>query len=353
MDDERLKPIRKTVDFLCSETCAGRKTGTPEGEAARRWIAERFEQIGLREAVPGFVQPVPKVQGGNVVGLLPGDRERTILVAAHYDHLGRAPRGQAFWGADDNAAAVAILLNVAERLKPCALGRQILFVAFDAEEPPHFMSSAMGSDYFVRNPVVPLESIDMMICMDLMGHAVGRETFPDDLRRTVFALGAEKTEGTGPIVDAVGARVDGVAIHRLGSDVIPPMSDYYAFANADVPYLFLTCGRWKHYHAVTDTPEKLDYPKIAATADFLGELVAELSHRDETPELDHEARDDAASLASLRRVGEQLRPLVPEIAEAAPVLDHLAEQVDRKGRLDFPDQQSLAALVGALESILE
>lgn len=350
---DRLKKLRGTVDFLCSEKCAGRKAGSKEGAVARRWIAEQFERLDLREAAPGFVQPVPKVKGGNVVGLLPGDRERTILVAAHYDHLGRAPRGQAFWGADDNAAAVAILLDVAERLKEQALGRQVLFVAFDAEEPPHFMSAAMGSDYFVRNPVVPLESIDMMICMDLMGHAVGQEAFPDEVRRSVFALGAEKTEGTGALVDSVGARTGGVAVRRLGSDVIPPLSDYYAFANADVPYLFLTCGRWKHYHAVTDTPEKLDYEKMASAADFLGELVAELSHREDAPGIDHEARDDAASLASLRGIGDLLRPHVPGLEDAEPILDLLGEQVDRSGQLRPADRQSLSALVGAMESILE
>ena len=75
------------------------------------------------------------------------DLDRWVLVAAHYDHLGRAG-GHTYRGADDNAAAVAILVDVANsiaRTRP--QGRGILFAAFDAEEPPYFLSDSMGSEY--------------------------------------------------------------------------------------------------------------------------------------------------------------------------------------------------------------
>jgi hypothetical protein len=51
------------------------------------------------------------------------------------------------------------------------------------------------------------------------------------------------------------------------------MSDHHIFRANDVPYLFLSCGRWEHYHMPTDTPEKLNYEKMGAIADYLGNLV--------------------------------------------------------------------------------
>ena len=278
-----IERIRGVVDKLCAPECAGRETGSPEGEEARRWIAEQFEAIGLAPTAPGFVQPLPDIGGGNVIGHLDGASERVILVAAHYDHLGLAEGGDAYWGADDNAAAVAILLEVARALVGRELGRKVLFCAFDAEEPPHFLGHTMGSQRFVAEPLVPLDAIDLMICMDLMGHALGPARLPDGVRQTVFALGAETSAGTAEIIDGLATQVPGVVVRRLGGDVVPPLSDYHAFAENGVPYVFLTCGRWSHYHQTTDTPEKLDYPKIAASAAFLTNLVVALTEREGRP----------------------------------------------------------------------
>jgi hypothetical protein len=349
---EREDQIRFAVEYLCSEECAGRRTGSPEGERARRWIASQFEALGLSAFSDDFVQTVPAVHGGNVLGFIPGESEGTILVAAHFDHLGKASGGDAYWGADDNAAGVGILLDVARRLRGRRLPKRVLFAAFDAEEPPHFLSANMGSQHFVRNPPIPISSIDMMICMDLMGHALGDEDLPDGVRRSVFALGAEKTTGAGGIVDAVSAAAGGVRVRRMGSDVIPPLSDYYAFAEERVPYLFLTAGRWKHYHTVTDTPEKLDYRKMIASADFLSSLVVELSHR-ERGLFDPGARDDRKSLRTLREMGELLRTHVPAVSAVEPILESLEKEVDRHGALRSTEQQTLASLVGTLESFLE
>lgn len=345
--------IRAAVEKLCAPELAGRETGTPEGRAARDWIAGQFEALGLLPTAPGFVQPLPDINGGNVIGHLDGTSERTILVAAHYDHLGRTG-DDAFWGADDNAAAVAILFEVARALKVRTLGRRVLFCAFDAEEPPHFLGHTMGSQSFVAEPLVPLDGIDLMICMDLMGHALGPEAFDDGVRQTVFALGAETSEGTAELVDGANARTNGVHVRRLGGDVVPPLSDYHAFRDHGVPYLFLTCGRWAHYHQTTDTPEKLDYDKIAASARFLTELVADVADREGPTTFDPHRRDDAASIRSLREIGALLAKTIPDMVAQADVnLADLERAVEARGYLGKRDQQTLSALVRMLESLLE
>ena len=107
-----------------------------------------------------------------------------MLVGAHYDHLGKHG-SDTFYGADDNAAAVAILVEVGRALatRPPE-GRSVLLAAFDCEEPPHFCSEAMGSAHFVAHPTIPLQEIDLMVCMDLVGHAVGSERAPAEVRQT-------------------------------------------------------------------------------------------------------------------------------------------------------------------------
>src|SRR5258706_4950733 len=121
----------------------------------------------------------------------------------------------------------------------------------------------MGSQRFVEDPPLPLDQIDLMVCLDLCGHALGKP----EVARDLFVLGAETSEGTAALVD--GIRVEGLNIRRAGINLLPPLSDYHAFRERGVPFLFLTGGRWRHYHTPEDTPEKLDYAKIAATARWL------------------------------------------------------------------------------------
>jgi hypothetical protein len=347
--------IRSLVEFLCSRECLGRAPGTPGSAVARERIVAELAATGVEPAGErGWLHEVPRC-GWNIVGRVAGSgthADRAIVVGAHYDHLGAAHGGQAFWGADDNAAAVAVLVEVARALGrgPMA-GRQVYLCAFDGEEPPHFLSGTMGSMRWCKAPPLPLERIDGFVCMDLVGHAVGGAGFPEQVRRSLFVLGAERSQGTAALVDRVAAK--GVVPRRLGMDVVPPMSDYFAFEQAGVPSIFLTCGRWAHYHQTSDTPEKLDYPKIAATAVWLTDLVRALAARPDAP-VRHEPtrRDDAASLRTLLEMGALLAPLTPAIGLVRPKLEALARAA-AAGPLDPTGQTAIRILVGQLESLLE
>ncbi len=359
MEHERLARLRKTVAFLCSSECGGRRTGSPEGVRARGYIERAFEQVGLEPAGDeGFIQRVPGCGGANLIGKLPGQGkhgERAILVAAHYDHLGWLTKGKAFWGADDNAAAIAILLDVAEALVKLRsqLGRQVIFCAFDAEEPPFFLTGDMGSMYFTKHPTVPLENIDMMVCMDLMGHALGGTDLSLAVRNSLFVLGAERSARTAALVDRGGRDLSGLHLRHLASDVIPALSDYHAFELEQVPFLFLTNGRWAHYHQVTDTPEKLDYEKMLVSADFLRELVLELSNRDDDRVVYlAEGREDVAMLSSL---GDIARALGPEHEPAQRLLagvEQMRADAERPGGLDAAGRLRISQMVLAMEALL-
>ena len=204
--------LHRTVAYLCSDACAGRRPGTPEGRAAREYIAATMGALGLVPAGepdgsatadgPSYLQSLEAIEGANVLGLLPGAgprADRTVILAAHHDVWCDPAWPAAYRGADDNAAAVAILLACAEQLvsRRAELDRTVLFCAFDAEEPPHFLGHTMGSMSFVRRPTVALDSIDMMVCLDLVGHAVGPADLPAGVRQSVFVLGAERSRGRG------------------------------------------------------------------------------------------------------------------------------------------------------------
>ncbi len=339
--------LRAFIESLCSEQCAGRAPGSTGGQKARALVVDAFRGAGLEPVE----QPVPGCSGANVLAPLRGEQDRWVLVAAHYDHLGRSGR-HTYHGADDNAAAVGILLEVARALKQKPpKGRSVLFAAFDGEEPPYFLTEGMGSEHYARHPTVPLSHIDLMVCMDLVGHAVGPDGAPDEVRQSVFALGAERSEGTGALVDRLAHAEPGVVIRRFDGETVPPLSDYWGFWRREVPFLFLTNGRWRHYHTPEDTPDKLDYAKIAATARWLERLVRETCARPEpSVRFLPGVRDDASTLRSIVSLTRALEPLSPMAATARATAEKLLTRCDSAGRI--PDRERIAVqmLVGQLES---
>lgn len=362
-ESPRRTRVEELVQFLCSAPCAGRAPGTPGSDLARERLEAELAAAGVVPAgSDGYRQRY--AEGVNLLARVPGRgalRERAVLVAAHYDHLGQTADGaDAYWGADDNAAAVAILIELARALVDGQVDddqerRSVILALFDCEEPPHFTTRSMGSMVYVDDPPPGhvIESIDQMICMDLVGHALGGPDLPDAVRQSLFVLGAELSEGTPALVDQVGAQASGVVLRRMNLDVIPALSDYYAFVRARVPALFLTCGRWEHYHSPTDTPEKLDYPKILATVDALGALVASQQVRSEAPVVFvPDGHDDPAAIETLRSVGELLAPLRPQIAEARAMLDDLARAA-AAGPLNASQRHMLSMLVIGLETTLQ
>lgn len=341
--------LQSIVEDLCSDACAGRAPGTPGGREARRVVAGAMRAAGLDP----FEQEVPGCRGANVIAKLDGAMDRYVLVGAHFDHLGRQG-DRVFRGADDNAAAVAILVEAARRLaRRRPDGRGVIFAAFDGEEPPHFLTGAMGSRRFAKSPPVPLERIDMMVCMDLVGHAFGPEGVPGEVRTSVFALGAERSAGTAEVVDRIARAEPGVVVRRADVDIVPPLSDYEPFQRREVPFLFLTSGRWRHYHTPEDTPEKLDYPKMEATARWLERYVRDTCARPE-PQIAFQSwsADDAATLRSVIDVLTPLAELSPEAEMALSMAQDLLASAGKNNRLPSARRGEAAALIQALEERL-
>ncbi len=343
-----IQKLQNTVKALCSEECAGRAPGTPGGRAARAVVFQALQAAGCfpRE------QPVPGCEGANVLCEVKGDGQRWVLVGAHFDHLGQHG-SNIYFGADDNAAAVAILVELGRALAANPpRGRGVILAAFDGEEPPHFHTAGMGSAHFVAHPTVPVEEIDLMVCMDLVGHALGPAGAPAEVRQSLFALGAERSAGTSALVDSLARAQPGLVVRRADADVIPPLSDHWAFWHKQVPFLLLTCGRWEHYHQPTDTPDRLDWAKIAATTLWLEQLVRAACGRPAGPVAFCNVHDDKSTLDTLKAVLTALGTSSPDAKVGLGAIAALEQQLDAQGRLPPELHGKTQALVELIETSL-
>ena len=192
--------------------------------------------------------------GHNVIGILDMGAPYTVVIGAHYDHLGYGEDGNSLYhgaekkihpGADDNASGTAALMELARLLKKTkSLKTNYLFVAFSGEE-----SGLIGSKYFTEHPSVALSKISYMVNMDMIGrlndstHVLtigGYGTSPQwsalissTLNKKIFVLNADSS-GTGP-------------------------SDHTSFYLKNIPVLFFFTGIHPDYHKPTDQPDKINY----------------------------------------------------------------------------------------------
>jgi hypothetical protein len=249
----------------------GRLVGTDSHDLARDYIVDRLQTIGAKP-YKGASLVLPYDSNGldffNIVGSIPGSNPELdpILLGAHYDTCGATP------GADDNAAAVAILLSTAEKLVEAKHERTTILAFFDAEEPPFFLNpTKMGSIRLYNDH--GLNNVHIAIIMDLVGHDVPVPNLEDLL----FITGMESDPGLQSIIRGVEPERGLRTVPTLNSYLEFDLSDHHIFRVHGHPYLLLTCGRWEHYHSVTDTPDKLNYQKMNHIRDYVLTLIAQIA----------------------------------------------------------------------------
>lgn len=272
--------LQTHVQFLASAELKGRKPGTAGNRKAAEYIVAEVQKAGLEPlaSLNGYRQTVSQNLGDNLIGIRHASGQLAsgwVLIGAHYDHLGGP-----YLGADDNASAVAILLELARSL-PSLTHHSVMFVAFNTEEAPYIRTGLMGSQHFTNHLPAEIGSLSQfkaVIIMDLMG---GVHWEP--LQETIFATGAEKSPGLYRRVKestlSASLSVLPVGLHLV--EEIPligqvPFSDYDAFRNASVPFLFLSAGRTPRYHQPSDLPNTLHYERMASTVHWLQHLISSI-----------------------------------------------------------------------------
>lgn len=279
-DVQRLKV---DVVYLASDYLEGRETGKMGEQLAAEYIAYRFEELGLapkgddgsyfhefgfkHSNNPHMTDSGDKKVGKNVVAYLDNGAASTVVIGAHYDHIGMGSFGSRHVGepaihngADDNASGVAALLKIAAHLKKGhAKNNNYLFIGFSGEEMGLF-----GSKKYVENPTIDLSKVNYMVNMDMIGrlneekvlaiHGVG--TSP------VFANMIEEVQ------------VGGIQARTSDSGVGP--SDHTSFYLKNIPVLHFFTGQHSDYHKPVDDAELINYKGLNLVGNYIIALIEKL-----------------------------------------------------------------------------
>jgi HAMP domain-containing protein len=270
----------------------GRRVGQPGHDVAREYLRGRLEEIGL-EPFRGdsFELPFEAREAGtgeqitftNLAGVVPGAHRGLppVLVGAHYDSVLDAPC------ADDNATSVAVALAAAETFAAHPLQRDVVIALFDSEEPPYYLTEAMGSKRFYEDHCADTRFACALI-MDLISHDVELGFVPagslpqeaeDRIRQLLFVTGAESGGHLPGAVEAAATSIDGLNVVPTLNQYVGDMSDHHAFRLDGQPYLFLSCGQGRYYHHPLDsldTPGWINFEKTRQVHELVVELLREV-----------------------------------------------------------------------------
>jgi hypothetical protein len=218
----------------------------------------------------------------NVIGIMKGSdaamQDETVIVGAHYDHLGRSGRfsmsqnttGQIHHGADDNASGTAAVIEMAKAAVEARneFQRTVVFMTFAGEE-----HGLLGSSHYVNHPTSPLDKTIAMVNLDMVGRAGGR-IMVDGL-------------GNAPSIEddlKTAEKVSPLNLRALRGGPGAGASDDATFLLRKIPAVNFFSGFHSDYHRPSDTWEKIDARGGAAVADLALALVRQLANRKGRPE---------------------------------------------------------------------
>jgi hypothetical protein len=253
----------------------GRKMNTPGGKAAGDYLAQELKDLGLLPAAPNGEYLQDCGDGcRNVLGILKGSdpavAEETVVVGAHYDHVGvRQPPGddtavEVFNGANDNASGVAGVLEIAEAMTklPQAPRRSVLFALWDGEE-----RGFVGSRFFVEHPTVALERVTAVLAIDMIGRVVDNQLI---------------VWGTGTATDWRDIITANNAGPQLNVDLRPftlVLSDHQPFFARGIPAILACTGMFPELHQPTDDVELLNPDGMRRSTQLLQGVICDLANR--------------------------------------------------------------------------
>ena len=281
IDGDRLMA---SVTTLADPKWEGRAAGSPGGIAARRWIVDRFKEIGLQPVAGAHEHPFTYTRttangrqegaGANVLGMCAGSDPRLpyFVVSAHYDHLG-VRDGQIYPGADDDASGVAVVIELAAFCRKTPFRHTILFAAFDAEE-----RGLQGARALLAKPPVPHDRIALNVNLDMVSRSDKREIYIagtyhyPDLKKPL-----DEIVKRAPITALFGH--DKPKNIAGGLDDWTNLSDHGPFHAAKIPFVYFGVEDHADYHKPTDTADKINRGFFVDVAETILDAVIALDRR--------------------------------------------------------------------------
>ena len=278
-----INQLKADVSYLADDKLEGREIGTKGEELAAIFIAERYSALGLSakgsdkyfqtfsrklEQDPHSLTPTDtgKVVGRNVAGFIDNGAKTTVIIGAHYDHLGYGAHGALHTGepashngADDNASGVAVMLQLAEKLKATNKNNNYLFIAFSGEE-----RGLWGSNFFTKEPTLELEDVNYMINMDMVGRLNEEKKL------------AINGTGTSPVWDETLEKLSQGRFDLVLSESGVGPSDHTSFYLKDIPVLHFFTGQHDDYHRPSDDVEKINFEGMEQIGNYIFNLISDL-----------------------------------------------------------------------------
>lgn len=283
--------IRKHITFLASDDLEGRGTASLGEIRAANYIASVFKELGLKPAGTNgsYFQPFEvsfaiegqshQLTGRNVVGFLDNGAAKTVVVGAHYDHLGKGFQGsslspdsknQIHNGADDNASGTTGVLELARYFAANHVKEKhnYLFITFSGEE-----LGLLGSKHFVEKPTLPLNAVSAMINMDMIGRL--------DEQKGVIVSGWGTSKVWGKLIPELAKRQS--LKYTVDSSGVGA-SDHTSFYLKNIPVVQFFTGGHGDYHKISDDADKINYEGEARILSLIADLLTDLDKENTEPE---------------------------------------------------------------------
>lgn len=271
-------PRVPSASFTRAEGDAAKLTTLTLSQAA----AERLARLGpdVEIALEGEAKVTDELATMNVVAKIEGSdpklKREAVVVGSHLDHLGTSERGT-FWGADDDASGSSANLMIARAfvkndVKP---KRTVVFCLWTMEE-----KGLLGSRFYTAHPAVPLADTVAYVNMDMVGRDSDNPAWTDRAKENLDAVYASSAKIGSPELYALVVEANRAVGLNLRDDREDRTmrSDTGSFARVGIPVLKAFTGEHPDYHKMTDTPDKLNYPKMARVAQWLYLCAQELAN---------------------------------------------------------------------------
>ena len=257
--------------------------------AAAAYIETAWQAQGY--AVTRQTYTAAGVPSTNLEISIPGSQRpgEVLLIGAHYDSVRGSP------GADDNASAVAALLEISRFFAGRRPARTVRLVAFVNEEPPFFTTRRQGSMIYAAAARKCRDDIRLMLSLEMLGYYSSRpgsqryppflgRFYPDAANFIAFVANLRSRRSMQRLVRAFQAASDFPTAHIATLALVPGVSwsDHRSFWRRGYRAVMVTDTafyRNPHYHSASDTPETLDYPKLAAVTEGLARAAAALAQQ--------------------------------------------------------------------------
>lgn len=228
------------------------------------WFIADAEGLEDETEVSMSVQLLPaQVMGYNIVGYADRGSESTLIIGAHYDHLGYGGenslyRGEAAIhnGADDNASGTTGLLYLVRNSADIAPNHNLLFIAFSGEE-----RGLIGSDYYSEHPTLDLSNVVAMLNMDMIGRL--------SEERELLISGTGTAVEWDDIIEKENSTDFAISSSKGGTGA----SDHTSFYQKDIPVLHFFTGTHDDYHKPSDDADKINYEGLIDVADYIERIA--------------------------------------------------------------------------------